>query len=168
MQPITDNIHIKPNKLYIIPENKAVTTTDGILQLSERSREQKKNDVIDLFFSSLGIVHQSYAVGIVLSGALSDGTIGLQVIKSYGCLTFAQDGGTAAFNSMPNSAVKPASSILCCLPPASMNALLILTGHSGPTARMNRCDPMSRLSNRSFRCFAPGAVSISSSINRVR
>lgn len=124
VQTITDNIHIERNKLYIIPENKAVVTTDGILKLSERSREQKKNDVIDLFFSSLGIVHQSYSVGIVLSGALNDGTVGLQVIKSYGGLTFAQDGGTAAFNSMPNSAVK-AGVIDFVLPPADIAERLI-------------------------------------------
>lgn len=122
--PITDNILIEINKLYIIPENKAVTTTDGILQLSERPKEQKKNDVIDQFFSSLGIVHQSFATGIVLSGALNDGTVGLQVIKSYGGLTFAQDNGTAAFNSMPNSAVK-AGVIDFVLPPAKIAERLI-------------------------------------------
>jgi two-component system CheB/CheR fusion protein len=95
---ITDNIHLEPDNLYIIPQNKIVTTTDGILKLAPLDNKNKQGNTIDLFFSSLGVVHQSYAVGIVLSGALSDGTAGLQVIKSYGGLTFAQDEGSAAFD----------------------------------------------------------------------
>jgi two-component system CheB/CheR fusion protein len=105
VQTITDNIHLEQDNLYIIPQNKIVVATDGVLKLAPFEKK-KKNNTIDLFFSSLGVVHQSYAVGIVLSGALSDGTLGLQVIKSYGGLTFAQDESTAAFDSMPVSAVK--------------------------------------------------------------
>ena len=103
---ITNNIHLDPDNLYIIPENKIVTATDGVLKLAPLDEKNKKGNTIDLFFSSLGVVHQSYAIGVVLSGALSDGTVGLQVIKSYGGLTFAQDEGSAAFDSMPKSAVK--------------------------------------------------------------
>lgn len=102
---ITDNIHLEPNNLYIIPENKIVTVIDHKLKLEPLTKQNKKN-TIDLFFSSLGIIHQSYAIGVVLSGALHDGTQGLQVIKSYGGLTFAQDEGSAAFGSMPKSAAK--------------------------------------------------------------
>ena len=82
-----------------------MTATDGVLKLAPLDQKHKKGNTIDLFFSSLGLVHQSFAVGIVLSGALSDGTQGLQVIKSYGGLTFAQDEGSAAFDSMPKSAI---------------------------------------------------------------
>jgi two-component system CheB/CheR fusion protein len=106
VQQITDNIHLEPDNLYIIPENKIVTATDGVLKLAPFDKKHKKSNTIDLFFSSLGVIHQSYAVGVVLSGALNDGTVGLQVIKSYGGLTFAQDEGSAAFDSMPKSAVK--------------------------------------------------------------
>jgi two-component system CheB/CheR fusion protein len=105
VRQITDNIHLEPDNLYIIPSNKVVTTTDGVLKLAPLDKNHKKNNTIDLFFSSLGVVHQSFAVGIVLSGALDDGTLGLQVIKSYGGLTFAQDEDTAAFDSMPKSAI---------------------------------------------------------------
>jgi two-component system CheB/CheR fusion protein len=103
---ITDNIHLEPDNLYIIPNNKIVTTTDGILKLAPLNKKTDSGNTINLFFSSLGMVHQSYAVGIVLSGALHDGTLGLQIIKSYGGLTFAQDEESAAFDSMPNSAVR--------------------------------------------------------------
>ncbi|WP_462265340.1 CheR family methyltransferase [Mucilaginibacter sp.] len=124
VQSAVDLVKLKPDHLYVVPENKMVTTTDGVLLLEERTNLAKRSDVIDRFFSSLGVVHQSYAVGIVLSGALSDGTVGLQAIKSYGGLTFAQDGGSAAFKSMPNSAVK-AGVIDFILPPAKIAERLI-------------------------------------------
>ena len=105
VQQITDNIHLEPDNLYIIPQNKIVTATDGVLKLAPLDSKHRKSNTIDLFFSSLGVVHQGYAVGVVLSGALNDGTLGLQIIKSYGGITFAQDEGTAAYDSMPKSAI---------------------------------------------------------------
>lgn len=121
---ITDNIHLDPDNLYIIPQNKVVTATDGILKLAPLDKINKKSNTIDLFFSSLGVVHQSYAVGVVLSGALNDGTAGLQVIKSYGGLTFAQDEGSAAFDSMPKSAIN-AGVVDFVLPPNKIAERLI-------------------------------------------
>lgn len=106
VEQIKDNIFLEKDHLYIIPENKIVTAVDGVLKLNALPAKFKKNNTIDLFFSSLGAVHQSYAVGIVLSGALHDGTVGLQAIKSYGGITFAQDSASSGYESMPNSAVK--------------------------------------------------------------
>jgi two-component system CheB/CheR fusion protein len=124
VQQITDNIHLEPDHLYIIPENKIVTVVDSVLKLAPLDGKGKKINTIDLFFSSLGVVHQSYAIGVVLSGALNDGTLGLQVIKSYGGLTFAQDGGSAAFDSMPASAVK-SGAVDFVLPPEKIAQHLI-------------------------------------------
>ena len=126
---ITDNIHLDPDNLYIIPQNKIVIATDGILKLAPLDKNNKKGNTIDLFFSSLGLVHQSYAVGVVLSGALSDGTIGLQVIKSYGGLTFAQDEGSAAFDSMPKSAIN-AGAVDFVLSPDKIAERLVAINHT--------------------------------------
>jgi two-component system CheB/CheR fusion protein len=101
---ITDDIHLAPNHIYIIPENKILTSTDGILQLAPRNREIL-NLSIDIFFKSLAEVHQEFAVGIVLSGTGSDGTLGLKAIKEHGGIGFAQDMESAAYNSMPQSAI---------------------------------------------------------------
>jgi two-component system CheB/CheR fusion protein len=125
---ITDNIHLEPDNLYIIPQNKIVTATDGVLKLAPIDKTHTKSNTIDLFFSSLGVVHQGFAVGVVLSGALSDGTLGLQVIKSYGGLTFAQDEGSAAFDSMPKSAVA-GGAVDFVLPPDQIAAHLISINH---------------------------------------
>jgi two-component system CheB/CheR fusion protein len=128
VQQITDNVHLEPDNLYIIPQNKVLTTSDGVLQLAPLDTHNRKGNTIDLFFSSLGHVHQSYAIGVVLSGALSDGTAGLQVIKSHGGLTFAQDEGSAAYDSMPKSAID-AGVVDFVLPPEKIAEQLILINH---------------------------------------
>ncbi len=125
---ITDNIHLEPDNLYIIPQNKVVLATDGVLKLAPLNKTYKKGSTIDLFFSSLGVVHQSYAIGIVLSGLLNDGTLGLQVIKSHGGLTFAQDEGTAEYDSMPSSAIN-AGAVDFVLSPADIARRLITVNH---------------------------------------
>ncbi|MDQ3052150.1 MAG: ATP-binding protein [Bacteroidota bacterium] len=101
---ITDDIHLAPNHIYIIPSNKILTSTDGVLQLTPRDKNII-NLSIDVFFTSLAEVHQECAVGVVLSGTGSDGTLGLKAIKEHGGISFAQDPKSAAYDSMPQSAV---------------------------------------------------------------
>ncbi|MES2681550.1 MAG: chemotaxis protein CheB [Bacteroidota bacterium] len=99
---ITDEIHLAPDNIYVIPSNKTLTTFDGVLKLTPR--ETKTNLAIDVFFSSLAEVHQSLAIGIVLSGTGSDGTLGLKAIKEYGGITISQEPESAAYEGMPQSA----------------------------------------------------------------
>jgi two-component system CheB/CheR fusion protein len=107
VQEITDNMAVVPDHIYIIPANKLLTATDGILQLSPRPKNQK-NMAIDLFFTSLAEVHQRHAIGVVLSGTATDGTLGLKAIKERGGITFAQDQQSAAYDGMPQSAIDAA------------------------------------------------------------
>lgn len=104
---IADDIKVMPDHIYVIPSNKIMVATDGVLLLAPRP--EKSNTVrylpIDYFFNSLAIVHQTHAIGVVLSGTGSDGTLGLKAIKDYGGITFAQDEASAAYPDMPNSAV---------------------------------------------------------------
>lgn len=101
---ITNDIHLAPDHVYVIPENKILTSTDGVLKLSPREKETK-NAAIDIFFTSLAEVHLNLAVGVVLSGLGTDGTLGLKAIKKHGGLTFAQDQQSAAHGQMPQNAV---------------------------------------------------------------
>lgn len=105
---ISDDIKVEPNHIYVLPSNKMMVANDGILKLTARPEKSvnKINLPIDLFFTSLAEVHQIHAIGVVLSGTASDGTLGLKAIKNHGGITFAQDNESAAFNSMPNNAVK--------------------------------------------------------------
>ena len=63
---ITDDIPLAPDHIYIIPANRMLTSTDGVLKLTDR--EKRINLSIDVFFTSLAEVHQELAVGIVFSG----------------------------------------------------------------------------------------------------
>ena len=102
---ITNDVRVEPNQIYIIPSNKLLTATDGVLQLSPRPPKKIKNMPIDVFFISLAEVHQSHAIGVILSGTATDGTLGLKAIKDHGGITFAQDQESAAFDGMPQSAI---------------------------------------------------------------
>ena len=102
---ISNNVHVNANNIYVIPSNKMLVATDGILNLSPRPTKGKLNLPIDIFFSSLAEVHQAHAIGVILSGNGADGTMGLKAIKDHGGLTFAQDPGSAAFDDMPQHAI---------------------------------------------------------------
>jgi len=105
---IADDIKVQPDHIYIIPSNKMMIANDGKLELSPRPAKNKneRNLPIDLFFTSLAEVHQSHAIGVVLSGTATDGTLGLKAIKDHGGITFAQDEASAAYEGMPHSAAQ--------------------------------------------------------------
>ncbi|MEO8567575.1 MAG: CheR family methyltransferase, partial [Ginsengibacter sp.] len=105
VQEVIDNVTVKPNTVYIIPANKILVANDGVLTLSPRP-DGKKNMPIDIFFSSLAEVHQNHAIGIILSGTGEDGTVGLKKIKDFGGITLAQDSASAAYDDMPQSAIR--------------------------------------------------------------
>ncbi len=105
---VTDDLKVLPNQIYIIPRNRIMIANDGVLKLSPRPVKNKleRHMPIDLFFRSLAEVHQSYSIGVVLSGTATDGTLGLKAIKDHGGITFAQDEESAAYIGMPHNAVQ--------------------------------------------------------------
>ncbi|MDQ3051299.1 MAG: PAS domain S-box protein [Bacteroidota bacterium] len=103
IQEITDEVKIFPNNIYVMPSGKILTSVDGVLKLTPRD-SVKTNLVIDIFFTSLAVVWETMAVGVVLSGTGADGTVGLKMIKEHGGTTFVQD-ESAEFDDMPQSAV---------------------------------------------------------------
>ena len=105
VQEITNNVRVEPNRVYVIPSNKLLTANDGRLELSPRGPKGEKNMVINVFFTSLSEVHQSQAIGVVLSGTGTDGTQGLRAIKEHGGFTFAQEPRSIAYPGMPQSAI---------------------------------------------------------------
>ncbi len=104
---ITDDIKVQPDHIYVIPSNKMMVATDGVLLLAPRPAKSTtgRNLPIDLFFKSLAEVHLEHAIGVVLSGTASDGTQGLKYIKEHGGITFAQDEESAEYEGMPSSAI---------------------------------------------------------------
>ena len=104
VEQVKNNVPIERNKLYIIPPNKDMLLTKGVLKLSNRNPKQQPHMPIDTFFSSLAEHQREGSIGVLLSGTAHDGTAGLKAIKTAGGLTFAQD-DSALFKSMPKSAI---------------------------------------------------------------
>lgn len=101
---VTDGTVARPNRVYVIPPNAKMTIARGVLSLTPRPEGGERYMPIDSFFCSLAEDQKSNGIGVILSGAASDGTLGLKAIKSEGGITFAQD-ESARFDGMPRSAV---------------------------------------------------------------
>ena len=101
---VKDGMPLEKNTVYVMPARYSITIADGKLKLAQLSK-QNNIHVIDHFLTSLAPVYQQSAIGIILSGTGSDGTLGLTAIKAEGGITFAQD-DSATYQSMPYHAIQ--------------------------------------------------------------
>lgn len=100
---VEEGMKIEKDNVYVIPPNTFMSIVDSKLVLSERVKTNAVYHSVDFFFNALAPIYQSKAVGIILSGSGTDGTIGVEAIKNHGGITFAQD-ETASFAGMPKHA----------------------------------------------------------------
>ncbi|HEU0111287.1 MAG TPA: chemotaxis protein CheB [Flavisolibacter sp.] len=98
-------IPAEKNHVYVIPNNKLLTISNGHLELSEKNFEKAPNTAIDTFLRSLAADQGSKAIAIILSGTGTDGSRGIQAIQDCGGMVLVQDPVTAKFDGMPNSAI---------------------------------------------------------------
>jgi len=102
----TDGMRVEPNRLYLAPPGSHMSLREGRLVLPKPTGTEPRVALpIDYFFRSLAEDRGPDAVGIVLSGAGSDGTLGLKAIKGHAGMTLAQDVASARYTNMPQSAV---------------------------------------------------------------
>ena len=102
---VRDGMRVEPDRIYIIPPNTNMAILHVVLHLMPRTETRGRHMSVDYFFRSLAEDQGSRAIGVVLSGADSDGALGLQAIKAEGGITFAQDAQTAKYDGMPQSAI---------------------------------------------------------------
>lgn len=121
---VTDGIKVKPNCVYIIPPNKDLRILNGILLLIKPTEARAKRRSIDSFFHSLAEDQKENAIGIILSGTGTEGTLGLKEIKAEGGISIVQDPKTAKFDGMPQSAID-AKTADYILPPEKMPVQLL-------------------------------------------
>jgi len=98
-----DGAALDPGNVYVVPPNAELRLEGRTLRLS--APRQPRHASIDAFLASLAEEQGEAAIGIVLSGAGSDGAIGLRAIKEHGGVTMAQDPEDARTDSMPRSAI---------------------------------------------------------------
>ncbi|HVH69928.1 MAG TPA: chemotaxis protein CheB, partial [Candidatus Dormibacteraeota bacterium] len=116
---VTNGMTVEPNCVYVIPPNATMSISNHTLQLAPRGDQRGVHMSIDHFMRALAEEQGNRAIGIILSGSGTDGTVGLAQIQAQGGVTFAQDEETAKYDSMPRSAVA-AGCVDYVLPPKSI------------------------------------------------
>ncbi len=120
----TQNMPIEPDCVYVIPPNTELSIVDGLLHFEPPKEPRGLRLPINVLFSSLASAQGDQAIGVVLSGMGSDGTLGLQAIKAVGGLTAAQQPDTAQFDAMPKSAIA-ANCVDIIAPPGDLPARIL-------------------------------------------
>jgi len=101
-----DQMKVMPNSVYVIPPNRDMAIFHGALQLSVPEQPRGQRMPIDSFLRSLAEDQGEQAIGIILSGTGTDGTLGLRAILGMGGISLVQDPATAKYDGMPNSAIQ--------------------------------------------------------------
>lgn len=121
---IDDGIAVEANTIYLIPPRKNLSIFHNKIYLDEQRPHKGLNLPIDIFFRSLAADKGKHAIGIILSGTGSDGTLGARAIKECGGMVMVQDEQSAKFDGMPRSAI--ATGVVdYILPPGQMAEELI-------------------------------------------
>jgi two-component system, chemotaxis family, CheB/CheR fusion protein len=102
---VSDGMRVAPDHVYVIPPNTCMAITEGALYLQPREEGHAGRRPIDYFLRALAEDQRHLAIGVILSGTDSDGTLGLEAIKAEGGINFAQDPNSAKYDGMPHSAI---------------------------------------------------------------
>src|SRR5688572_11854945 len=105
VQQAKNEMVVEANNVYIISPNTMLGLFNGKLQSLSQAEGKHNRLPIDYFFRSLAREMRGRAIGIILSGTASDGTLGLKAIKGEGGLVIVQDPLTAIYDGMPRNAI---------------------------------------------------------------
>jgi two-component system chemotaxis response regulator CheB len=115
---------IKPNRIYVAPPDHHLLIGDGMVHVTHGPKENRFRPAVDPLFRSAAYNYGNLATGIILSGALDDGTVGLWTVKHYGGIAIVQDPADAEVASMPENARRQVN-IDYCLPVSEIADLLV-------------------------------------------
>lgn len=92
-----DGTKLSANRVYISPSEGQLSIVNGTLQQMELDRKVRPSMPIDYFFRSLAFDQQSKAIGVILSGTGTDGTVGLKSIKAVTGMVMVQQPQSAKY-----------------------------------------------------------------------
>jgi two-component system, chemotaxis family, protein-glutamate methylesterase/glutaminase len=121
---VADSQPIEPGKIYVAAPDRHLLIAPEKVYASAGPKENRFRPAVDPLFRSAAHAYGARVIGVVLSGALDDGTQGLSVIKAHGGTAIVQDPADAIADSMPRSALAQVK-VDYCLPVADMAALLV-------------------------------------------
>jgi len=102
----TDGEQIRVGHIYVAPPDRHLIIEDGKVVLSRGPKENRHRPSLDPLFRSAARAYGRQVIGIVLTGSLDDGTVGLQTIKRAGGIAIVQDPEDAFCPDMPRSAME--------------------------------------------------------------
>jgi two-component system CheB/CheR fusion protein len=126
-----EGLVVLPDTVYVIAPNSELTVAGGALHLAQPIEPRGLRLPIDVLFSSLARELGDQAIGVVLSGMGSDGTLGLQAIRTQGGLTLVQTPESAQFDSMPRSAIAAGCADVVELAGAMPKRILAIAAENG-------------------------------------
>ena len=138
VQQVGDGMRVSPDTVYLIPPNKDMAIMNGVLCLMEPTGQRGRRLPIDYFFRSLAVDRKDEAIGIILSGTGTDGTLGLKAVKGELGLTMAQDPQSAKYDGMPRSAISTGLVDYVAPPKEMPNYLVSYVKHARTTPADDR------------------------------
>ncbi|XWK87127.1 MAG: chemotaxis protein CheB [Phormidium sp.] len=135
-----DGEAIKPGHIYVAPPNFHLLVKQEYIKLTHGPKENRNRPAVDPLFRSAARVYKSRVIGVILSGALDDGTAGLLAIKRQGGIAIVQDPEEAIYDGMPGSAIENVE-VDYVLPIAEIGNKLVSLAHQPIETENNSADP---------------------------
>lgn len=126
-----DGEPIRPGRIHVAPPDHHLLVEPGRMRLSRGPRENRTRPALDPLFRSAALAYGPRVAGVVLSGALNDGTAGLAEIKRHGGASLVQEPEDAKFPGMPRSALRH-TEVDHRAPAAALGSVLARLACEGP------------------------------------
>lgn len=101
---VGEPVPLKADHVYVIPPDRRLHISNDEIATAEFEEPRGKRAPMDLFFRSLAEQHGD-GCAVILTGAGSDGAVGVRAVKESGGIILVQDPNEAEFPSMPRSAI---------------------------------------------------------------
>lgn len=115
---------IEKGCVYVAPPDNHLLVEQGFVRVIRGPKENRYRPAVDPLFRSAAVAYGTRVVGVILTGALDDGTVGMRAVKQRGGIGVVQDPREALYSGMPKSAMEN-SRVDHSLPLAEIAPLLV-------------------------------------------